>query len=77
MSYQLAHPMHPFISARARGENRDLLKSIAFLRVIARQAARERKSGVNWDKVIGLATMVLVSAGGWTLIGLVIRHWLG
>jgi hypothetical protein len=35
-----------------------------------------RKEAVNWDKVAGLATVLVVVALGWTAVGLAISHFL-
>ncbi|HXM19813.1 MAG TPA: hypothetical protein VN948_00935 [Terriglobales bacterium] len=35
-----------------------------------------RKQALNWDKVLGLATVLVVVALGWTAVGFAVSHFL-
>jgi hypothetical protein len=38
--------------------------------------AEPRKHLLNWDKLLGVATVVVVVALGWTAVGFAVSHWL-
>jgi hypothetical protein len=38
--------------------------------------AAPRKQSVNWDKVLGLATVLVVVVLGWTAVGFAVSHFL-
>ncbi len=48
--------------------------SVSLIRLEA--GAEPRKHLLNWDRLLGLATVVVVVALGWTAVGFAVSHWL-
>ena len=66
------------VSIRSGGRRRNRWYGPGISVCLARleSGAAPRKQAVNWDKLLGLATVVVVVALGWTALGFAVAHFL-
>ncbi|HXM62159.1 MAG TPA: hypothetical protein VN950_14980 [Terriglobales bacterium] len=59
-----------------RGKNRWYGPGLSVSLIRLEAGTVPRKHLLNWDRLLGVATVLVVVALGWTAVGFAISHWL-